>query len=311
MKERNQFIVKLVISHFLLLPGIVSLSFFLRNEWGLTIAISQTIAFIILLAGYWEFFPSKIKWGYFLVCEALIITSFFFRFLTDSIANKSVVMVVALLLIQLFVFDLLLHIIVVIFRKEKDSVEIEFPFKKGMYRITDGGNSKMSRLMNYHYHSKVHKQRKTNSSMLFATDIVKTDTISKRFLPRTNTDYPIFNEPVYSPMDGQVFSIVNNIPDNEPYQGNYPYNTGNTVIVKNGDYFFLLGHLKKGSITVKEGDTISKGQCIAQAGDSGYSERPHLHMQLIKSDTNNFWKGTGVNITFRNKNLFKNRIVYC
>jgi murein DD-endopeptidase MepM/ murein hydrolase activator NlpD len=100
---------------------------------------------------------------------------------------------------------------------------------------------------------------------------------------------------------------VNDIPDNEPWSGNYPYNTGNTVVIQKDNYFLLLGHLKKDSIRVKEGDDVRCGEPIASAGNSGYSERPHLHMQLIKSESPNYWGGTGISIRYKNRNLYKNR----
>jgi murein DD-endopeptidase MepM/ murein hydrolase activator NlpD len=71
----------------------------------------------------------------------------------------------------------------------------------------------------------------------------------------------------------------------------------------------LLGHLKMGSIRVKTGDSVKENDVIAEAGNSGYSERPHIHIQLIESDTENFWKGTGVSIRYREGNLFKNRVI--
>ena len=174
--------------------------------------------------------------------------------------------------------------------------------------ITDGGNSKLSRLMNYHYHSKVHKKRRTNLSMLYATDIVKVARHSK-FLPPANEDYPVFSQKIYCPMDGTVFKVINDIKDNIPFSGDYPYNTGNTVVIRRDEYFFLLGHLKFGSISVKEGDIVKKDDEIGECGNSGMSERPHLHMQLMKSDTDEYWQGKGVCIQYRNKDLYKNRIL--
>jgi murein DD-endopeptidase MepM/ murein hydrolase activator NlpD len=161
--------------------------------------------------------------------------------------------------------------------------------------------------MNYHFYSPIHKKNRTNNSMKFATDIVKVNSSKKTFLPPNNEDYLIFEEEVYCPMAGSIIKVENGIEDNIPYSGNYPYNTGNTVVIKNNDYYFLIGHLKKGSITVKLGDSVQQNDLIAKAGNSGYSERPHIHMQLISSQTDNYWKGLGVNISFQNKNLYKNR----
>jgi murein DD-endopeptidase MepM/ murein hydrolase activator NlpD len=145
--------------------------------------------------------------------------------------------------------------------------------------------------------------------MLYATDIVRTDKVEKRLFPRENTDYPIFGENVLSPVSGVIFRIVDKIEDNVPYSGKYPYNTGNTVIIRNGNLYMLLGHLKTGSIKVNEGDTIKEKEIIAEVGNSGYSERPHLHMQYIRSETENFWKGKGVSIQYKDRNIFKNRVI--
>ena len=212
-------------------------------------------------------------------------------------------------LINLYLWFILGKIIVVIFKNDREKLEIEFPFHQGTYLITDGGNSKWSRLMNYHFHSVVHKKRGTNQSMLYATDVVKRTDGKLKILPKQNEDYPIFNEKVYSPMEGVVFKIVNDIDDNIPFAGNYPYNTGNTVVIKNNKSYFLLGHLKKGSIVVREGEFVPRNTFIAEAGNSGMSERPHLHMQLMKSETDDYWKGTGICIQYKNKNLYKNRLV--
>ncbi|MGC1390838.1 MAG: M23 family metallopeptidase [Bacteroidales bacterium] len=214
-----------------------------------------------------------------------------------------------LAIIQIWILFLLIKIIIVIFRSEKGAVQIEFPFKQGSYLITDGGNSRISRLMNYHFYSPVHKKKKTNLSMLFATDIAKIGNSGKLFLPPRNEDYPIFEENVFSPVDGVVYKVENGIDDNIPFCGNYPYNTGNTIIIRKDNNYLLLGHLKKDSILVHTGDNINADQVVAKAGNSGYSERPHLHMQLIHSTTENYWMGKGISIQFKKKNLYKNRVI--
>jgi hypothetical protein len=211
--------------------------------------------------------------------------------------------------IQAYLLFEIAKMFIVIFRHDKNRSEIIFPFRQGKYLVTDGGNSKTSRLMNYHFYSPVHMKNKTNYSMLFATDIVRIDNQRRRFLPAQNEDYPIFGEKVFSPVSGVVVRVENSINDNTPYSGGYPYNTGNTIVIRNDSRYFLLGHLKKGSIIVKAGDVISGNDYLAEAGNSGYSERSHIHMQLVECDTENFWKGIGISIAFNNKNLFKNRII--
>jgi hypothetical protein len=224
-------------------------------------------------------------------------------------AGNNLYLIFFLAIIQIWILFLLIKIIIVIFRSEKGAVEIEFPFKQGSYLITDGGNSRMSRLMNYHFYSPVHKKKKTNLSMLFATDIIKVSNSAINYFPPLNEDYPIFGEKVFSPMSGLIVKVDNSFEDNVPYSGNYPYSTGNMIVIRQGNNYLILGHLKKDSIRVTAGNNLMEGDFIAEAGNSGYSERPHIHIQLINSLTDNYWTGTGISIQFKRKNLYKNRFI--
>jgi murein DD-endopeptidase MepM/ murein hydrolase activator NlpD len=79
----------------------------------------------------------------------------------------------------------------------------------------------------------------------------------------------LFNEKIFSPLDGEIVKVENSIPDNCTYSGNYLYNTGNIVVIKKDNYFLLLGHLKKNSIKVKECDFIYRCDFIGLVGNSG------------------------------------------
>ena len=60
---------------------------------------------------------------------------------------------------------------------------------------------------------------------------------------------------------------------------------GNGVIIDHSDDLVTFYcHLKNGSITVKPGDEVKKGDIIAQIGQSGVAEFPHLHLALIHND---------------------------
>jgi Peptidase family M23 len=309
MNERTLVSVKLIVTHVLLLPGLIFISQFINHNSFLMVTITQSALAILFLAGYWEFLGLKFKWIYSSAFEALILIVFLIKLFSKPKGEQNGYMVGLLAIIQIYLLVELLEIIIVIFKNDKSSVEIEFPFKNGKYLITDGGNSRISRIMNYHFYSPVHKKNRTNDSMLFATDIVKINEFKSNYLPLQNKDYPIFGEKVFCPINGLVIKVENNIADNIPFSGNYPYNTGNTVVIKNADKYLLLGHLKKDSIQVNVGDSVKANDLIAEAGNSGYTERPHLHMQLIESISDNFWKGHGISIKYRHKNLFKNRVI--
>jgi len=309
MNERTQILIKLITSHIILIIGLIFISVYATKATFLFLSITQTVLCILYFAGYWEFFGQRFRKFFSASIEFLILLAFAWKIYLGINNDANAFLLLILSLIQAYLLFELIKIIIVILKKDSNAPDIEFPFKQGHYLITDGGDSRISRLMNYHYYSPTHRKNKTNNSMLYATDIVKFTNDESVFLPEQNEAYPVFNEKIYCPMGGIVVKVENNIPDNKPFAGNYTYNTGNTVIIKNDNLYLLLGHLKKGSIIVKEGDKIQTNDLIGAAGNSGWTERPHLHMQLIKSDTNNYWFGKGVCIRYKNKNLYKNRLI--
>ncbi len=94
-------------------------------------------------------------------------------------------------------------------------------------------------------------------------------------------DYFCYGKPVIAPEDGVVEKVVDQINDNIIGEVNLQQNWGNTVIIKHDDNIYTkLSHLKKDSIKVREGETVTYGQVIAQCGNSGRSPYPHLHFQV-------------------------------
>jgi hypothetical protein len=307
--ERTQIALKLISTHIIFIPVLILISLLIKADAFLILSITQAILVILFLTGYWEFFGLRFRIIYSLFIELLLLMALTWKISLKETMINNWYLIIPLVLIQAYLIFELIKIFIVIFKHEKKKVEIVFPFRQGRFLITDGGNSKISRLMNYHFHSAVHKKKKTNFSMMFATDIVQLSASPDKFLPRKNEDYPVFSEKVFSPINGLVVMVKNNIEDNLAYSGNYPYNTGNTIVIQSEDKYLLLGHLKNGSIKVKVGDKVKQYDEIAEAGNSGYSERPHLHFQLIQSSTKNYWQGTGISMEYKGKNLYKNRII--
>src|SRR5262249_13337905 len=68
---------------------------------------------------------------------------------------------------------------------------------------------------------------------------------------------------------------------NELLAKSYKAVIGNYVVIKHerGEYSHYA-HLKQGSVRVKPGDAVSRGQIIGQLGQTGNSTEPHLHFQL-------------------------------
>lgn len=64
-----------------------------------------------------------------------------------------------------------------------------------------------------------------------------------------------------------------------------PAIAGNHVVIAASDHgpYVLLAHLRRGSLTVREGDRLSLGQTVGQCGNSGNSIQPHVHVQATVS----------------------------
>lgn len=61
---------------------------------------------------------------------------------------------------------------------------------------------------------------------------------------------------------------------------------GNVVTIRHADGLETsYGHMKRGSITVKEGDSVVAGQPIGQIGLSGLTEFPHLHFETRRNNS--------------------------
>ena len=56
---------------------------------------------------------------------------------------------------------------------------------------------------------------------------------------------------------------------------------GNTVIIDHGGgYWTLYGHIRNGGTVVEKGDTVKRGQKVAEVGSTGESTGNHLHFEV-------------------------------
>ncbi|WP_265416118.1 M23 family metallopeptidase [Enterococcus florum] len=63
------------------------------------------------------------------------------------------------------------------------------------------------------------------------------------------------------------------------------------MIKRNRTIFAAFCHLQKDSIVVNEGDHIQQACFLGRVGHSGNSTEPHLHFQMMDSDTIKTAKG--------------------
>ena len=100
-----------------------------------------------------------------------------------------------------------------------------------------------------------------------------------------NENFWGFGEPVIAVGDGEVISTVDTIPDNTPDK--LPSTTlatisGNRIILRIGpSEYAMYAHLKRGSVRVRAGQHVKRGDTLALLGNSGQATGPHLHFQMM------------------------------
>ena len=100
-----------------------------------------------------------------------------------------------------------------------------------------------------------------------------------------------YGTPIYAPAEGLVTEAVNDVPENE-YRGREVVHPaikdtasavfGNHVVLDHGQgEVSFFGHMQTGSLRVKKGDHVMRGQIIGQIGFTGDAFIPHLHYMLM------------------------------
>jgi hypothetical protein len=98
--------------------------------------------------------------------------------------------------------------------------------------------------------------------------------------------YRIYGAPVLVVADGTVVASRNDLPDQMP--GKLPDGLpigeadGNFAILDiGGGAYALYAHMQPGSVRVRAGDRVRRGDQIGTVGNSGNSQAPHLHFQMM------------------------------
>jgi len=105
--------------------------------------------------------------------------------------------------------------------------------------------------------------------------------------------YHAYGEKVFAVADAKVFSARDGLPDNIPrtaagFSPAVPITmetiAGNSIVLDLGEgQFAYYAHLKGGSLRVKAGDRVRRGDLLALIGNSGDAREPHLHIQVTTS----------------------------
>jgi murein DD-endopeptidase MepM/ murein hydrolase activator NlpD len=102
-----------------------------------------------------------------------------------------------------------------------------------------------------------------------------------------NPDYASYDQPVIAVADATVAAARDGIPENDPLSTNlkveitYDTVAGNHVVLDlGGGRYALYAHLEPGSLRVRVGERVRRGQPLARVGNSGNAYGPHLHFHV-------------------------------
>lgn len=102
--------------------------------------------------------------------------------------------------------------------------------------------------------------------------------------PKALESYVIFGKAVLAVDDGTVVASRNDLPEQVP--GALPAGIrlgeadGNYIVLDIGGAYVLYAHMQPGSVTVKAGDTVRRGEILGRVGNTGNSQAPHLHLHV-------------------------------
>jgi hypothetical protein len=167
---------------------------------------------------------------------------------------------------------------------ERNRTSLTMPIK-GQWNVVWGGNT-----IEDNYHHNVRNQR-------FAVDFNILDEIGRSHIgdETLNESFFAFGKEVMAPAGGVVTEAIDGVRDNPPFLANEYSAVGNCVIIQHSDSeFSVLAHLKNGSVRVKAGDKVTRGEIIGLCGNSGSSTEPHLHYHL--QNTANLAEATGIKL---------------
>ena len=109
--------------------------------------------------------------------------------------------------------------------------------------------------------------------------------------PSKLSNYLTYGRPVIAAADGVVVAARNDVPETTSAPGPPPVppiteTVGNDVILRVAPGVFLLhGHMQPGSVRVRVGQRVKRGDVLGLIGSSGNSTTPHLHFQVLTRPT--------------------------
>ena len=164
--------------------------------------------------------------------------------------------------------------------------------------------------LTHHFSAQITVNGVTRVPQRYAQDWILLDPVSGQAASGNASlarNYYGFGKEIHSVADGTVMDAGDGLPDIETiYSAPTPTIetlAGNYVIVDIGNKkYACYAHMINGSIRVKTGDIVKEGQVLGLMGNSGNSDLPHLHFQVV-TDTSSFLGAEGYPHVYRSFNV--------
>jgi murein DD-endopeptidase MepM/ murein hydrolase activator NlpD len=160
--------------------------------------------------------------------------------------------------------------------RPRNAVPLSLPFE-GRWRVTQGNRGVYS-------HARLADR--------FAWDFQRVD--ARGATNPSGDDSPAaffgFGAPVFAPADGVVVVAEDGVPDNLDGGRDQVHAGGNKIVLRHGSgECSHLCHLRNGSVLVRVGQIVRRGEMIGRCGCSGNAAEPHLHYVLRLGPSTEDW----------------------
>ena len=169
-------------------------------------------------------------------------------------------------------------------RKDLQPVVIGSPFRGAGWLAMETTSP-----MTHHFLAQITMDSVTRVPQKYAQDWIYVDPKTGKAVNGNSTlarDYLGYGKEIYAVSSGTVVDLLDGLPDVEcVYSAGTPSietAAGNYVIIDMGnEKYACYAHMIPGSIRVSLGDTVFEGQILGLMGNSGNSDIPHLHFQIV------------------------------
>jgi hypothetical protein len=164
--------------------------------------------------------------------------------------------------------------------------------------------------LTHHFRAQISMNNVTRVPQRYAQDWVYLDPVSGQAASGNATlarNYLGFGKEIFAVANGTVVDASDGLADFETIYSaagtTFATAAGNYVIIDIGNNkYACYAHMVNGTVRVKSGDIVKEGQVLGLMGNSGNSDIPHLHFQVV-TDIPSFLGAEGYPHVYRSFNV--------